>query len=453
MSKRSREEFADGQLEIQDCSKRPKEESKDAISAILNNSDELIECLQALKGDTEKKRRFEKQLANLTYKLLPALQSLANSSKASRNARKEEADAKEAPSSIEQEAPAKNIEPITNEAQLNTKPLIMAQARAHPGASKTGASEVQSHKKGIEAPWYYLTTGWTSDNIHPEIPPLPVVDEELKTAAFTHSAFTNNGKLLSYERLEWLGDAYLYALSSAFIFQTFGSLPTGRCAQLRESLVKNTTLAGYFRQYSFGKYARVPPERQRATLSNVPDSDKETIKVQGDMFEAFVAAVVLSSPEYGVARVSEWLKLLWARTLGKQLRDLGKSTTGTGAQELGEGGMDTKLGAKTRLANHIQVPGVLLEYRDMACKKKDRDTNLPLYSVGLFLTGWGEKEKMIGMATALSKKEAGQKAALQALDSNKLMKQYHAKKRAFIEARTSQNTAAATKTAEQASAE
>ncbi|KAL1902170.1 hypothetical protein Cpir12675_000070 [Ceratocystis pirilliformis] len=453
MSKRSREESADGQLEIQGCSKRSKEESKDAISAILNNSDELIECLQALKGDTEKKRRLEKQLANLTFKLLPALQSLANSSKASRNARKEETDAKEAPSSIEQEAPAKNIEPITNEAQLNTRPLIMAHARDHPEALKTGASEVQSHKKGIEAPWYYLTTGWTSDNIHPEIPPLPVVDEELKTAAFTHSAFTNNGKLLSYERLEWLGDAYLYALSSAFIFQTFGSLPTGRCAQLRESLVKNTTLASYFRQYSFGKYARVPPERQRATLSNVPDCDKETIKVQGDMFEAFVAAVVLSSPEYGVARVSEWLKLLWARTLGKQLRDLGRSTTGTGAQELGEGGMDTKLGAKTRLANHIQVPGVLLEYRDMACKKKDRDTNLPLYSMGLFLTGWGEKEKMIGMATALSKKEAGQKAALQALDSNKLMKQYHAKKRAFIEARTSQNTAAATKTAEQASAE
>ncbi|KAL5612124.1 hypothetical protein BROUX41_000331 [Berkeleyomyces rouxiae] len=450
MSKRTREDFAEGEPEAQDSSKRSKEEAKDAISIILNDSNELIECLQALKGDGEKKRRFEKQLANLSYKLLPALQTLANTSKANKNARKEAAGVEEEPARTKEDSLGTKV-PSTDQAQT----VPEAQNIAQPDVSKINGPEKQPSqetppKKGAEAPWYYLTTAWTSEDIHPDLPPLPAVDEELKSAAFTHSAFSNNGKLLSYERLEWVGDAYLYVLSSAFIFQTFGSLPTGRCAQMRESLVKNTTLAGYFRQYDLGKLARVPPERHRATLAHVPDSDKDTVKVQGDMFEAFVAAVVLSSPEDGVARVSQWLKLLWARTLDKQVRDAERSATGTGAQELGDGGADAKLGAKTRLANHIQVPGVVLEYKDMNCKKKDKISNLPLYSVGLFLTGWGEKEKMIGMATALSKKEAGQKAALQALDSNKLMKQYHAKKRAFIAARASENAATATKIAQQA---
>ncbi|KKA30099.1 hypothetical protein TD95_003053 [Thielaviopsis punctulata] len=439
MSKRSRDDSIVEDPQIQSSSKRSKDEAKEALNEILEHSDELIECLQALKGDAEKKRRLQKQLAKLSHKLLPSIQALASTSKHNKSASTEEStttnDTAHEPSQPESVA-SKPEKTSASTADIQTAP-------AEPIATPIKEPAEKSQKKGAEAPWYYLTTGWTPEDIHSELPPLPIVDEELKAAAFTHAAFSQNGTQMSYERLEWIGDAYLYVLSSAFIFQTFGNLPTGRCAQLRESLVKNATLAGYFRQYNLGQYARVPPERARATSSRVSENDKETIKVQGDMFEALVAAVVLSSPEYGVARVSQWLKLLWARSLDKQLRELTKTDVGGGAKELGDGSVDVKLSAKTRLANHIQVPGVILTYKDLNCKKKDKLTNMPLYSVGLYLTGWGEAERMIGMATALSKKEAGQKAALQALESTKLMKQYHAKKRAFLEARATEQAAEA----------
>jgi ribonuclease-3 len=51
--------------------------------------------------------------------------------------------------------------------------------------------------------------------------------------------------------------------------------------------------------------------------------------------------------------------------------------------------------------------------------RKDSETKLPLFTVGVYLTGHG-------------KKEAGMKAAQVALDNSKAMKTYAEKKRLFV---------------------
>ena len=64
--------------------------------------------------------------------------------------------------------------------------------------------------------------------------------------------------------------------------------------------------------------------------------------------------------------------------------------------------------------------------------RKDSETKLPLFTVGVYLTGHGEKEKLLGIGTAHGKKEAGMKAAQVALGNSKAMKTYAEKKRLFV---------------------
>ena len=69
----------------------------------------------------------------------------------------------------------------------------------------------------------------------------------------------------------------------------------------------------------------------------------------------------------------------------------------------------------------------------MPCRKRDKNLGLPLFAIGAYLDGWGETNKLLGIGTALGKKEAGFKAATVALENRKLMKVYEDKKKAFLE--------------------
>ena len=86
-----------------------------------------------------------------------------------------------------------------------------------------------------------------------------------------------------------------------------------------------------------------------------------------------------------------------------------------------------------QLQKLLGAKGVLLTYRDAAPEKKDPSNKLPLFTVGVFLTGWGEKDKMLGSGKANGKKDAGMKAAQMALANKKMMKMYTDKKRVFEE--------------------
>lgn len=289
---------------------------------------------------------------------------------------------------------------------------------------------------GIPVPALFITTPWRSFEIPQELPPLPqVLNPELEKLAFTHPG-CGNGE--SYERLEWLGDAYLELIASSLIYQTFSRTPSGRCSQLREQLIRNTTLAGYFRQYGMSSRARLPPEfAQCRALGRGRSSDKDLLKTQGDMFEAFIAALILSDAQNGLANTASWLKALWGRTIREQIQDnerLAERSLPSGIKVAHSAPGSGNLNAKDKLRACIGAKGVSIRYEDIPGITKDKSLGLPLYTVGVYLDGWGEKNVLLGKGTALKKKEAGHRAAAMALEDTAMMGVYEAKKKAFQEA-------------------
>lgn len=284
----------------------------------------------------------------------------------------------------------------------------------------TKSTKPEDSKNPHKIPPYISISPWRASQITSTLPPLPLIlSPTLEAAVFTHSGVTSSPNA-SYERLEWIGDAYVELTATLLIAQTFTTYPPGKCATIRESLVKNASLAAYARNYDFHSRARLPPEFATATNSSndgavlgmpkQPRQDRN--KVMGDIFEAYVAGVVLSDAEHGVARVAEWLKCLWAPQLKVQIADYEMQHVRAGAE---------RLSAKEQLHAALQGKDVKLTYRECAPEKKDRETGAPLFSVGVYLDGWGMSDHSLGWGVARGKKEAGAKAARMALENRKLL--------------------------------
>lgn len=390
MGKRRHEAYNTAPSAGEHQSKRPKSEgppSNDGpVDLLLTHADELIDCLRRLQSESQRGGQSttsegtpaKEQLASLSSKLLPAFQTLA-------------ATPKETPT------------PPTD----------------------GGMTVIPPH----------LITKWTLDEITKTLPPLPpVLDAKLETAALTHisNAKTLASISMNYERLEWVGDAYLEVIATVLIHQTFPELREGRCAQLRELLIRNATLATFTTAYGLDKRASLPDEfQQGGRVGGSAMNQKGRIKALGDLFEAYVGAVIMSDPVAGVERVADWVKVLWGPTLHKYI----KGEEGTKPADI--------IQPKTRLERAIAGRGVRIEYRDLPSTKKHKDNKLPLFTVGCFLHGWGETDKQLGFGSALGKSEAGQKAAQMALDNKKMLKPYMEKREAALAARAAEVAAAA----------
>jgi ribonuclease-3 len=282
-----------------------------------------------------------------------------------------------------------------------------------------------------------LTTPWTSKEIPRSLPTLPpILNDTLEKATFAH-VNTGAGRItdLNYEQLEWVGDAYMELTATLLISQTFPTLTPGKSSQLRERLVKNLQLAEYSRGYGFDKRVDFGP--------NFAVTDKEKItKILGDIFEAYVAAVILSDPEKGLMRAVKWLKDLWSMTIKKEIID--QETRGVEYSSpmwnlaVNPDRMISQplpLNPKDQLAQAVGSKDVKITYRDVGKVGKSRDTKLPIFTVGVFLDGWGERDKKLGEGAANGKKEAGFKAAEQALNNKKLLTPLIEKKRLHDEQR------------------
>ncbi|KPM34940.1 hypothetical protein AK830_g11640 [Neonectria ditissima] len=312
-----------------------------------------------------------------------------------------------------------------------------------PSSSTEGQGQQKRHHGELSAkplliPGLSAITPWSYSEISSELPSLPLIlDPELELSVFNHPGI---GYGSNYERLEWLGDAYIEMIATALIFQTFGDATAGRGSQLREQLVRNITLADYFRQYKLERKARLPADMGiLEQLVIARPRDKELIKIQGDMFEAFVAAVVVSDPVNGLSTVVTWLKSLWGRTIKDQIKKAEAERKSAPKHGSMQPAAPEEVGAKDArpkelLAKKMLVKGIRLRYEDMSNNnKKDKHLGLPLFTVGVYLDGWGETNKFLGVGTALQKKEAGQKAATMALENKKLMKLFEERKKTFQE--------------------
>lgn len=266
------------------------------------------------------------------------------------------------------------------------------------------------------------------------------MDPILEQAALTHSGMTAKPTDMSYERLEWIGDAYLYLMSTSFIYQTFSSLSAGRCSQLRERLIKNETLSNYTMQYGINKRTKFPAEFDlHGRMGGSQASQTAKKKVLGDVFESYVAAAILGDTD-GLQRVSSWIKSLWSATLAHEIREesrvqphlLHDYSTKDGTNDDHQKPAKQDLNPKVLLSQVIGAKGVKITYNDMGEPKKDKHSKLPWYTVGVFFEGFGEKNLKLGIGGALSKKEAGANAARSALENKSLIKRLQKKKEESI---------------------
>jgi ribonuclease-3 len=246
-------------------------------------------------------------------------------------------------------------------------------------------------------------------------PSLPEIkDEAFRAAVFTHAS--NNASPISsnfssYERLEFIGDAYIELISTLLLSTHFPTKSAGRLAQLREQLVKNETLAGFSRAYGLSKKIAFPSDF-------IGFSKNVQTKVMADVFEAYVAGIVLSDPRNGVAVAEEWLTALWSPQLQRFLSEDQKNPGNSNA--------------KQELAVKVMAKGIKLDYRDAGAPMAVKDNKGVLnYPIDLYITGWGHRDLKLGHGVGFSKVEAGMRAAQAALKNPMVDELARTKKKHF----------------------
>ncbi|ETN41119.1 uncharacterized protein HMPREF1541_03054 [Cyphellophora europaea CBS 101466] len=270
----------------------------------------------------------------------------------------------------------------------------------HPHYGQNGPSPSYTKPKASQKARYNPTT--PGPTLKGPLPPLPPISEAYAKPTFTHPSraprehslqgrpTTDPNTMQSYDRLEFLGDAYLEVIATRLIFSRYPSLPPGQMSSLRERMVRNSTLAAFSVAYGFDKRLDVDHTSMAEWRR-----DAQT-KVHGDVLEAYVAAVVLSDAQDGFRAAEEWLTELWAPMLE------------------GEEGKPADDAWKERLFTRVGYKGVKLAYveeRPMFMGK-----GVETYFVGVYLTGWGYENQLLGSGQALSKKAAGMEAARKALE-------------------------------------
>ncbi len=114
-------------------------------------------------------------------------------------------------------------------------------------------------------------------------------DRALLVQALTHSSFVNEQKINKkpdYERLEFLGDAVLEMISSAYLFRTYPDKKEGEMSKIRASLVCEGALAFDAQQLNIKQYIQLGKGEEATGGRN-----KESIIA--DVMEAVIGALFL----------------------------------------------------------------------------------------------------------------------------------------------------------------
>jgi ribonuclease III len=279
----------------------------------------------------------------------------------------------------------------------------------YPGGTEIVKMATQLHTtlaKAERTPARSTTRPSFHDQSLPEPPHIrdPSIVKAVFTApgAPTHSAA--KGQENNYDRLEVLGDAYVEVIATRLIWDQFPDIPAGRMSQIREDLVKNETLAGFATQYGFDRRVSAP-EDQRAQA-------KRWVKVRADVFEAYIAAVILSNPGDGFEMVEKWLRQLWLPRLSHVQP------------------VQLVLKHKEQLAKKVMGKGIKLRYVEEK-PAQQLDGGMQTFYIGVYLTGWGWQDQHLGSGSGLNKGSAGDQAAERALRNSPLIDQVAAAKVAF----------------------
>ena len=203
---------------------------------------------------------------------------------------------------------------------------------------------------------------------------IQVHNREIFNQALTHSSYANENNTLSYERLEFLGDAVVELIVSDYIYKST-LLEEGGLSKLRASYVCEQALAKYALDMNLIKYIKVG-KGQEGKVNNA---------IIADVFESIVAAIYLDS---GIDKAKEFIY----ETIIPYIKD---NTTFFGDY-------------KSELQELIQTTKKSLEYVLVSENGPAHDKN---FEIEVVIDGI-----VFGKGSGKSKKEAEQNAALDAIN-------------------------------------
>ncbi|KAF1974541.1 hypothetical protein BU23DRAFT_598246 [Bimuria novae-zelandiae CBS 107.79] len=258
---------------------------------------------------------------------------------------------------------------------------------------------------------YVMLPGYIEQRLEKakDMPPLPPIEPSLQAQVFTHSSMHNkaikgvgSSDDLSYERLEFGGDAYLEVMATRLIAHRLPHLDVPAQAHFREQLIRNDTLAAFSRAYGL-------PDRLKH--SHV-QGGKAWDKITADVFEAYVAAVIYSDPVEGFLTAEKWMNQLWAtQVLGYR-----------------EAVLVENVKAQEELTKLVQMKGITLSYVDEKDMENIKD-GTQKFLQGVYLTGWGFTNEWLGSGFGRNKSQAAVNAAQDALKRNSIVLQEAVKKK------------------------
>lgn len=209
------------------------------------------------------------------------------------------------------------------------------------------------------------------------------LDLELIKRAFIHRSYLNETKtkIVSNERLEFLGDSILSFLVSEYLFKKYYACSEGELTNLRSSIVKTKTLADAARQLELGSLLYLSKGEEESDGRN-------NTSILADTFEALLGAVFLDLGLPGVLKILNYsLFPLLAKILSEKLYKDAKSVFQEYVQE------ETKVSPN---------------YKVISEKGPDHSKT---FTVGVYVG-----KKLLGTGEGKSKQEGEMKAAEKALE-------------------------------------
>lgn len=198
--------------------------------------------------------------------------------------------------------------------------------------------------------------------------------------AMTHSSYSGGKNNGSNERLEFLGDSVLQITVSQYLFTNMTTVPEGRLTKLRASIVCENSLYNFANRIELGKYILLGKGEEMT-------GGRTRRSILADAFEAMIAAVYLDGGmDAAMAMIMRFVPSIEALKSGK-----------------------VKLGDyKTVLQEIIQKnPEEKISYEVIESSGEQHKKH---FTAQVLLNG-----QVIGKGSGLSKKEAEQEAAKEAV--------------------------------------
>jgi len=142
-------------------------------------------------------------------------------------------------------------------------------------------------------------------------------DADLLCQALTHSSYAaEHEEAISYERLEFLGDAVLELVTTAIIFEAESDAPEGVMTKIRASIVDEGTLAAVARDLGLSEAIRLGKGEKRS-------GGRERDSILSDVVEAVLGAVFLDGEWEGADRAIRaiWTPIVQARYASSGVMD------------------------------------------------------------------------------------------------------------------------------------